>query len=508
MLNGAADPTGGIGTDGDFYINTTTDFIFGPKTAGAWGTGTSLVGPQGPAGGGSGWSLTGNAGTVNGTNFIGTTDNIPLTIRVNNLIAGRLDHLSFNTFLGHIAGRDNTTGIRNTALGSAAMQFNTTGEYNTAVGMQSLRDNTLGGFNTAAGYRALVSNTTGNLNVASGYMALNSNTTGSGNSAFGYQALYTNSNSHSNVAIGIRALFQNNNRSNLVAVGDSALYNNSVGAVFDPIEGISEGFSNTAVGSKALYANTTGSGNTALGSGTLDANVGGDYNTALGSFALSSSTSSDNCTAVGRGALGTTTASFNTALGSLTGPSSNTSSNTTSLGYQATCTGGNMVRAGNSAVASIGGYAGWTTLPSDGRFKRNVAEDVKGLDFVLRLRPVTYNIEVDKIAAHLGEDSQLDAHGNKMPLPLAPEMAQARAEKSAMRYTGFIAQEVDAAAQAVGFEFSGVDKSRESDDMLGLRYAEFVVPLVKAVQEQQAQIESQQKEIAELKALMQQLLKR
>jgi hypothetical protein len=50
VLNGNANPTSGIGTDGDFYINTSTNQIFGPKTSGVWGTGVSLVGPQGLAG--------------------------------------------------------------------------------------------------------------------------------------------------------------------------------------------------------------------------------------------------------------------------------------------------------------------------------------------------------------------------------------------------------------------------------------------------------------------------
>ncbi|MCA1452117.1 hypothetical protein I6F35_02670 [Bradyrhizobium sp. BRP22] len=50
VLYGSADPTAGVGVDGDFYINTTTHFIFGPKASGAWPTGTSLVGPQGPQG--------------------------------------------------------------------------------------------------------------------------------------------------------------------------------------------------------------------------------------------------------------------------------------------------------------------------------------------------------------------------------------------------------------------------------------------------------------------------
>lgn len=49
ILNGASDPTS-QGVDGDFYINTTANTLFGPKTGGAWGSGISLVGPQGPAG--------------------------------------------------------------------------------------------------------------------------------------------------------------------------------------------------------------------------------------------------------------------------------------------------------------------------------------------------------------------------------------------------------------------------------------------------------------------------
>ena len=44
----------------------------------------------GGGGGGNAWLLLGNAGTVDGTNFIGTTDNIPFNIRVNNQRAGRI----------------------------------------------------------------------------------------------------------------------------------------------------------------------------------------------------------------------------------------------------------------------------------------------------------------------------------------------------------------------------------------------------------------------------------
>lgn len=50
ILNGTQNPTGSTGNNGDFYINTTTNSLFGPKTSGAWGSGISLVGPQGAAG--------------------------------------------------------------------------------------------------------------------------------------------------------------------------------------------------------------------------------------------------------------------------------------------------------------------------------------------------------------------------------------------------------------------------------------------------------------------------
>ena len=56
-----------------------------------------------------------------------------------------------------------------------------------------------------------------------------------------------------------------------------------------------------------------------------------------------------------------------------------------------------------------------------------------------------------------------------------------------IQFTGFIAQEVEAAAKKINYDFSGVDKSGE---IMGLRYAEFTVPLVKAVQELSAKDES------------------
>ncbi|MFZ1675632.1 MAG: hypothetical protein WAT91_00085 [Saprospiraceae bacterium] len=55
----------------------------------------------------------------------------------------------------------------------------------------------------------------------------------------------------------------------------------------------------------------------------------------------------------------------------------------------------------------------------------------------------------------------------------------------------------DAASQ-INFDFSGIDAPQHPNDIYGLRYAEFVVPLVKAVQEQQLQIDKLKIENAEL----------
>ena len=60
-MNGILAPSNGQGVDGDFYINTASNFIYGPKANGIWPSGVSLVGPQGPAGA---TGLTGAAGAT------------------------------------------------------------------------------------------------------------------------------------------------------------------------------------------------------------------------------------------------------------------------------------------------------------------------------------------------------------------------------------------------------------------------------------------------------------
>ena len=70
VLNGTTVPSSATGTNGDFYINTATNTLYGPKTGGAWPAGTSLVGPQGLTGA---TGATGPQGLQGPTGLTGST---------------------------------------------------------------------------------------------------------------------------------------------------------------------------------------------------------------------------------------------------------------------------------------------------------------------------------------------------------------------------------------------------------------------------------------------------
>lgn len=267
------------------------------------------------------WSLSGNAGTLDATNFIGTVDNVPFNIRVNNKKAGRIDHVLFNTFLGYHAGDGTTSGNYNTASGSYALEANTTGTFNTATGDFALTDNTTGNFNTATGVFSLLSNTTGGDNTATGMYALNSNTTGFFNTANGFKALYSNTSANYNTATGGFAMYSNTTGDFNTAHGYYSLYANTTGIQntafgINSLKDNSTGNNNTAMGVQALEKNTTGEQNAAYGSSTLSFNTIGGYNTGLGTGALYSNTQGNSNTAVGAYSLSVNdTGHYNTAVG-------------------------------------------------------------------------------------------------------------------------------------------------------------------------------------------------
>jgi hypothetical protein len=68
VLNGTAAPDAATGEPGDFYIDTTADAYYGPKTnEGAWPGPTPLVGPQGERGTG----ISTGSGAPAGTALVG-----------------------------------------------------------------------------------------------------------------------------------------------------------------------------------------------------------------------------------------------------------------------------------------------------------------------------------------------------------------------------------------------------------------------------------------------------
>ncbi len=296
----------------------------------------------------------------------------------------------------------------------------------------------------------------GNSNVSFGYGSL-SNPTGAQNTAIGYYALYSNTTGYYNTANGYRALYNNTEGNTNTANGTNALFNNTTG------------HHNTANGYHALHANTTGRYNTANGIYALRSNTDGLQNTATGFYALRSNT-------IGN---------YNTAIGTYADVSANNLTNATAIGHDAIATASNQVRIGNSSVTSIGGYTTWTNI-SDGRAKKNIRTDVPGLNFINSLQPVTYNLDLDAIDKLVkSDDPEINRLNDSLRAARSSEEKEfetkSRAAKQKQVQTGFVAQDVEKTAKSIGYDFSGVDVDEKG--IYGLRYAEFVVPLVKAVQE-------------------------
>ena len=207
--------------------------------------------------------------------------------------------------------------------------------------------------------------------------------------------------------------------------------------------------------SNRFYRNTTGGSNVASGYQALYFNTTGLYNVASGYRAGYINTTGNN----------------NTFIGNQANASTNNLTNATAIGNGAVVNGNNKVRIGDISVSVIEGQVGFSAS-SDRRLKTNIVPNQKGLDFISKLQPVTYQWkEGDTETVH----------------------------------DGFIAQDVEAAMNELGITFSGLNKPKTEQDHYSLQYSTFVVPLVNAVKEQQATIQQQSAEIADLKARLQRI---
>jgi hypothetical protein len=296
---------------------------------------------------------------------------------------------------------------------------------------------TKGTGNLFVGINAGALNSLGFNNAFIGFNSGLNNLTGSQNTFIGTESGQDNNNGSANAFLGRRAGFSNFNGSENTFIGAFAGQSNTDG-LHNSFLGVQAGNSNilgnenTFVGAHSGYFNTTGNNNTFLGNFSGDANVSGSNNTFIG---------------------------FNADVlnGSL--------NNVTAIGAEAIATSSNSVVIGNSAVLNIGGQVNWATL-SDKRLKQNIFDENLGLDFILNLRPVSYEYKAE------GQEN--------------------------IRYTGLIAQEVDETLMSMGKTFSGVVRPQNSKDFYSVRYAEFVLPLINAVKEQNEIIKALELRIEQL----------
>jgi len=255
------------------------------------------------------WLLTGNAGTTSGTSFLGTTDNKPLDLRVNNVRALRLEYNAGSpNVTGGYSGNTIAAGVRGGTIaggGASGSSINrVTADYATVGG---------GSYNTAGSYSAT---------VGGGYR----------NAA---------SSNYATVAGGYR----NAASSNYATVAGG--YRNTASSYTATVGG---GYSNTASGQQATVGG--GKNNTASKDG---ATIGGGYlNTASKQYAT-----------VGGGYVNTGSGYWATVAGGTNNTASNSyatvagGNNNTASGYYATVAGGNNNTA-SGYWATVGGGEGNT----------------------------------------------------------------------------------------------------------------------------------------------------
>jgi trimeric autotransporter adhesin len=490
------------------------------------------------------WALLGNAGTNPSTNFIGTTDNQNLIIRTNNTEQIRVEaggdvgvgtttpdakfhsHQS-GTASGDIAilatqGTNLTTGITAALFVSGATDYDIyqySGGRNalwapTAIGHNDptqmldvdgdtrLREHVYDSDNLAGIDGDVLSRDAGGViwvdpstligdtddwdllgnagtNPATNFIGTTDN-----------QELSIRTNNTEFWRITTRGQIEPRNTGFSIFIGEFAGENDdfssnyNVGIGYEALISNTSGYQNVAIGQRTLYRNTTGNSNVAIGYWACQGDANGINNTGVGKYALYQNQGNYNTGvgyAAGAGA-GSPTYTNCTFLG-YDSDATGSYINAMALGNGASVTASNRVRVGNTSVIRIGGQVGWSTL-SDGRVKENINEDVVGIDFIMKLRPITYNINKDKQDQIIG---RIDSS----------EYAE-KYDIKKIKFTGFIAQEVEVAALEVGYDFSGLKKPAQENDLYGLTYSEFVVPLVKATQEQQEIIEELQIENKEL----------
>jgi hypothetical protein len=337
-----------------------------------------------------------------------------------------------------------------TSFGAGALAAGAT-TNGTAFGVNALAANTAAN-NTAFGTNALAANNTPANNTAVGFNSLAINTanadTGDRNTAVGSGALATLNGGNNNTAVGFNAL---------TLIPSTTRFNTAVGS--NALSGINAAAAihNVAVGYNAMTGSGTITESVAVGSGALfAARDPSTRNTALGFNAGNALTTGNDNVVIGANA--TVAATLNNQI---------------AIGSGATTSTSNSIRLGNTAIATAAIQVAWS-VTSDVRWKNTIKDSALGLHFLQTLRPVSYIRNNDT------------------------------AKKTEY---GFIAQELEIALTNAGDPNNGII-SKDDNGMYGVRYNDFLPITIKAVQEQQEQIEELKKANAALQNINAAILKR
>ena len=223
----------------------------------------------------------GSSNTTGGSNtFVGENAGRSNTTAIVNSFfghdAGQANTTGFaNAFFGNSAGRLNTTGTSNAFFGVDAGAANTTGGSNAFFGPEAGQDNTIGVNNSFFGRLSGESNTEGGGNSFYGQVSGRLNTTGNSNSFFGADAGNSNITGSNNTIIGRNADVGSDNLTNATAIGSRAFVEQNNSLVLGSINGVNGAAADSNVGigttapARRLHVASGASGATSLSSSDL-----------------------------------------------------------------------------------------------------------------------------------------------------------------------------------------------------------------------------------------------
>lgn len=153
-----------------------------------------------------------------------------------------------NVAVGRSALTSNQDGNGNTAVGRSSLSSNTSGSSNIALGINAVNSNTTGSSNIGIGSLSLDDNTTGSLNTAIGSLALGNTISGTNNIGIGTGALAANTTGNSNTGIGNNSDVGSVDLINATAIGNNAFVAASNSLVLGSISGVNSSSATVTVG--------------------------------------------------------------------------------------------------------------------------------------------------------------------------------------------------------------------------------------------------------------------